>query len=159
MKRVRPMNIINDGLEPAYFKELVDNILDIPFYRAIGIEPIRLGKGYSEFSFVNTESGIVGNSNDVVHGGALMTCADTSMGLAVLAAGYKTATVRMGASFLRPCPLNSKIICKGEIVKYGSNVFFCKSQIWSDDRLVADFDGIFINQGKEDGKRAHNFNQ
>lgn len=78
-----------------------------------------------------------------------MTCADTAMGTAIRAAGYKTSTIRQNSCFLRPCPADAHISCIGKIIKSGSNLFFCEAELFADGQLVSSFDAVFANFGPE----------
>ncbi len=140
------MTAINDGIDEDRFTFLVNNMLETPIYQATGIKPLLIGNGYTELTI---EDCSFCNSKGHIHGGAQMTCADTAMGFAVRATGYRTSTVQMDSSFLHPCPSDAHIVCRGSITKSGSNLFFCQADLFADDLHISSFSGVFVNLGPE----------
>lgn len=140
-------NVLNQGLDEAWFDYLVKSIQKSKFYRLNGVELTALGLGTAEFTITNDHSAT--NSSGYIHGGLIMTVADSSMGNAVRTRGIKTTTVDFSTSFLRPTPAQADIICRGEILKLGKNLVFTAAKITADDILVATSKGTFYNFGSE----------
>ena len=141
------MNVINEGVEPSHFQALLQNLLYLPLYQEQGIQPIRMQKGYVEFTISGSKT--VHNAAGDIHGGVQLTCGDTAMGTAVRTLGIRTATIQLNSNFLFPCPVNAAILCTGKIVESGKDFFFCQSEIRADGKVVSTFDGVFANLGPE----------
>ena len=85
-----------------------------PFVDLIGLRVTAATVDRIEAELVATES--LGNRNGVVHGGAIMTMADSLGGVATmlnLADGLTTTTLESKTNFLRPVPLGetARAVC------------------------------------------------
>jgi acyl-coenzyme A thioesterase PaaI-like protein len=85
------------------------------------------------------------NHLGTVHGGVLMTFADIGLGVAVVDAlgGPYCATAQLQIQFVATAPTGAFIICRPEIVRRTSQLFFMRGLITVDDRTVASADGIW----------------
>ncbi len=85
------------------------------------------------------------NPNGVVHGGMLMTFADTAMGqLAEDASGKLTATISLNVEFLSSTPVeNQWIECRPSITRLARTVAFLRSEISSAGTLLMVAQGVW----------------
>ncbi|MES2488809.1 MAG: PaaI family thioesterase [Pseudomonadota bacterium] len=82
---------------------------------------------------------------DVVHGGALMTFADISLGYgAARALGHSACvTAQLQTHFVSSAPVGSFISCQPEVVRKGASLVFTRGLICVGDKTVVSADGIW----------------
>lgn len=102
----------------------------------------------------------LGNDNlGVVHGGAIMTFADMSLGLGVAhatgSAGY-FVTAQLSVQFVASANVGELVTCQPEVVRKTSSMVFMRGLILAGERTVASADGIFkmLNPEKFDRLKA-----
>lgn len=85
------------------------------------------------------------NPNGVVHGGMLMTFADTAMGqLAESASGKLTATISMNVEFVAATPVeNQWVECRPAISRLGRSIAFMRGEISSNGTLLMVTQGVW----------------
>lgn len=69
------------------------------------------------------------NLYGIVHGGVLMTLADTACGAACLAKNKKVVTIDLGMDFMHSVPLTTRLIAKGTVLHDGRRTMTCESEI------------------------------
>ena len=92
------------------------------------------------------------NLNDVSHGGFLMAFADTIGGYFSFKTVMKPiVTVTLSSMFIRPVPINSWLVGKGKVKKYGKRTIFVEIQMYTKKNLVFMANGTWqiINIAKE----------
>ncbi|MDD3023644.1 MAG: PaaI family thioesterase, partial [Syntrophomonadaceae bacterium] len=75
------MKAENCGIEEGLFKYLVDSINHTPYYRLLGIEIAKVGKGTAELAVCANQNHA--NPLGAIHGGLIMSLADAAMGNAI----------------------------------------------------------------------------
>ena len=89
------------------------------------------------------------NLYNIVHGGVLMTLADTAMGAACLELGKKVVTVQLGIEFLHSVPLTERIITKAKVLHDGRRTMACECEMLSrEGKLFAKAHGTFYVLGQ-----------
>lgn len=89
------------------------------------------------------------NLYGIIHGGVLMTLADTASGAACLALNKKVVTINLGMEFMHSVPLTKKIIARGRVLHDGRHTMACESEITDEDgKLYAKAHGTFYVLGK-----------
>ena len=85
------------------------------------------------------------NHLGTVHGGALMTFADISLGYAVVNAlgGANCVPVQLQTQFVSSARMGEFITCRAELVRHSSQLVFMRGLISAGDRTVASADGIW----------------
>lgn len=85
------------------------------------------------------------NPNGVVHGGMLMTFADTAMGqLAEDASGKLTATISLNVEFVSATPVEDQWIeCRPSITRMGHSVAFMRGEISAGGTLLMAAQGVW----------------
>ena len=89
------------------------------------------------------------NLYNIVHGGVLMTLADTAMGAAALARNKKVVTMSLSMDFMHAVPLAKTIIAPGICLHDGKHAMTLESEIKDEDgKLYAKGHGTFYVLGK-----------
>ncbi|GAA4012231.1 hypothetical protein GCM10022408_26110 [Hymenobacter fastidiosus] len=73
------------------------------------------------------------------HGGLVATMADLVAGFAAVTLvpeGTGVVTVELKTSYLHP-GIGQKLRAVGWVLKAGRRLFFCESEVWCDDKLIA----------------------
>lgn len=109
------------------------------FHREVGltIDPAESGNGVCVV--VGTVEPRHLNLNQVVHGGVYSTALDTAMGAAVvslLSEQEVTATTSLYIDFLRPARLGQKLVGRGEVVRRGRHLAFCRGTLHDGEGLL-----------------------
>jgi uncharacterized protein (TIGR00369 family) len=80
-----------------------------------------------------------------LHGGALMTFADISMGYAAADAlgGTRCVTAQLQVHFVAPAKVGEFVQCRPEVVRRGAQLVFMRGLAVVGERTVASFDGIW----------------
>ena len=89
------------------------------------------------------------NLYNIVHGGVLMTLADTAMGAACLACNKKVVTVSLTTNFLHAVPLTTKVITTAKVLHDGRHTMTCECELKSEEgKIFAKAQGTFYVLGK-----------
>lgn len=96
------------------------------------------------------------NGGGTVHGGCLLTLADTSLFIFALPhlEGGGAVTVQLDSQFQQQGRLDDVIIATGEITRAGKTLVFGRGELRCKDRLLMSFTGILARkspQGSRDG--------
>ncbi len=114
-----------------------------PFGDLIGLEFIKLAKGYSQCTLEVNDK--LMNPHKVIHGGVLYSMADTGMGGALytyLDKNELCATLDIKITYFRGVRLGT-LICDTKVIHKGKRVAFLESEILNDERLVAKAVGTY----------------
>lgn len=88
------------------------------------------------------------NLYGIIHGGALMTLADTAMGAAALARNKKVVTMNLSMDFMHSVPMTTRIIATGTVLHDGRHTMTLESDIRDDTgKLFAKAHGTFYVLG------------
>ena len=88
------------------------------------------------------------NLYGIIHGGVLMTLADTAAGAACLALNKKVVTINLGMEFMHSIPLTTHISGTGRGRHDGRRTMTCESEIRGEDgKLYAKGHGTFYVLG------------
>jgi uncharacterized protein (TIGR00369 family) len=116
----------------ALMADLRDRMAQSEFYRWADIDVVHAEAGRVDVAFEAGPHHV--NIQGLVHGGMLVTLADTAMGLAVrtvLEPGRRHVTVQLGVEFLsagRP----GRIVATGRSLKIGRQLGFAESDVHDD---------------------------
>lgn len=89
------------------------------------------------------------NLYGIIHGGVLMTLADTASGAACLALNKKVVTINLAMDFMHAVPLTTKIIATGRVLHDGRHTMTCESELKDEEgKLYAKAHGTFYVLGK-----------
>ena len=89
------------------------------------------------------------NLYNIVHGGVLMTLADTAMGAACLVHNKKVVTISLGMEFMHAVPLTQRILTSATVLHNGTRTMSCECEILSEEgKLFAKAHAIFYVLGK-----------
>jgi acyl-coenzyme A thioesterase 13 len=117
------------------FKDNYVNLIG-PFY----YKPLE--DGSTQTAFKVDERHLNGGGN--MHGGCLLSLADTALFVIALEAlgDGRGVTLGLEAQFLNPARPGDLLIATGEITKAGASVIFVRGQIKSEARIVVTFTGV-----------------
>lgn len=87
----------------------------------------------------------------VVHGGVLMSLADTAMGFACANLGSVPTTIDMNINFLKSIKVEGPIRATASVLHYGSHIMVAEAEVYGLDKaLAAKARGTFFAVGKLD---------
>jgi uncharacterized protein (TIGR00369 family) len=89
------------------------------------------------------------NGGGSVHGGCLLTLADTSLFVFAIPhlEGGGAVTVQLDAQFQAPGREGDIIVCTGEITRAGKTLIFGRGELRSGEKLLMSFTGILSRKG------------
>jgi len=79
-----------------------------------------------------------------VHGGYVAAAFDEMLGLVQMLAGQPGMTGRLSVDYRSPTPLNTELRLEGRIDRVEGRKTFCRGEIYVDDRLCAEAEGLFV---------------
>ena len=113
-------------------------------YLHVDVVPTADGGVHMELSVEPEHTNLYG----IIHGGVLMTLADTAAGAACLALNKKVVTIDLGMEFMHSVPLTTRIIATGRVLHDGRRTMTCESEIRdADGKLYAKGHGTFYVLG------------
>lgn len=85
------------------------------------------------------------NSIGIVHGGMIMTFADSALGQVVLdtIGGARCATIQFQTHFAAAVRIGDFVICRGEVVRRSLTLIFVRGILSVREKPVASVDGIW----------------
>jgi acyl-coenzyme A thioesterase 13 len=87
------------------------------------------------------------NLSGVVHGGAIMTLFDRSMGLNCRSSvDWPMVTASMSVNFLRPAMIGQFLRFTCTVVKIGQSAVFAESKADADNKIIAVATGTFVRR-------------
>lgn len=81
-------------------------------------------------------SEMVMNPQGSLHGGAMASAMDISMGHLVKKVAGAGATIELKIQFMRPVPVG-QATCEGRFTRRGRSISFMESRLWSEDGKLA----------------------
>lgn len=89
------------------------------------------------------------NLYGILHGGVLMTMADTAMGAACLVCNKKAVTLELGMDFMHSVPLTTRIRTRARVLHDGRHTMVAECEIFGDDgKVFAKAHGTFYVIGR-----------
>lgn len=113
------------------------------FSDSLGLEPVRLGDGEAEVSLKMAEH--LRNRGNVMHGGALFSLMDVTMGLACSSAhGFdrQSVTLECKINYIRAVA-EGEVRCVARVLHAGRRSLVVEAEILQGDKLVAKGQGTF----------------
>lgn len=135
----------NLGIDEKLFNNIIGIVEEMPFYNLLGIKMNEVGPGYAKISVTTNKDHA--NHLEMVHGGLLLTMADSAMGNAIRSLGILAVTVDLSTSIMAPGPVNEEIVARGKVVKAGRTMIFAESRVYAGDKLLVDTRGTFYKTG------------
>ena len=142
----------NAELEAAGWRILDDD----GFINFVGPMWYRHGEGSPEFAILGQDKHR--NRRGVVQGGAVMTLADRSCGMAAReAAGVEAlATVQMDTYFVDAARIGDLMVSRPRVVRTTKSLIFMTTEVSVGDHVVATAHGVFkiVRDATDRGRRA-----
>ncbi|KWR80884.1 MULTISPECIES: PaaI family thioesterase [Pseudomonas] len=113
------------------------------FSENIGLEPVRLGDGEAEVSLKMAEH--LRNRGNVMHGGAIFSLMDVTMGLACSSAhGFdrQSVTLECKINYIRAVA-EGEVRCVARVLHAGRRTLVVEADVLQGDKLVAKGQGTF----------------
>lgn len=113
------------------------------FSETIGLEPVRLGDGEAEVSLKMAEH--LRNRGNVMHGGAIFSLMDVTMGLACSSAhGFdrQSVTLECKINYIRAVA-EGEVRCVARVLHAGRRTLVVEADVLQGDKLVAKGQGTF----------------
>ena len=86
------------------------------------------------------------NSQNIVHGGVLLSMMDLAMGAAASSFGGSVVTMDVQYRFFRPAHLGDSIVAQGHVLKNGKTIAVTKGTVYSDDTVLGEASGQFFKR-------------
>lgn len=138
--------IVNENIDQRLYEYIYNTISCTPFYKLLGIDLERIGKGYARISVLPRDEHL--NPMGMVHGGLITTLADAAMGNAIRSMGIKGVTADITVSFLSSPQRDTKLEAEGKVLKAGRNLIFAEAEIYMENKLIAKSQGTFFKVGE-----------
>ena len=95
------------------------------------------------------------NPSNMLHGGITASVLDMVMGLLCryCSGGYMTPTIDMSVSYLRPAPIDKKLLIEAEVTRRGFNICHAVGRMWAEgteDIILATSAGSYYVTHKPD---------
>lgn len=119
------------------------DIMISAFSENIGLEPVRLGDGEAEVSLKMAEH--LRNRGNVMHGGAIFSLMDVTMGLACSSAhGFdrQSVTLECKINYIRAVA-EGEVRCVAKVLHAGRRSLVVEADVFQGDKLVAKGQGTF----------------
>ncbi|WP_371370518.1 PaaI family thioesterase [Pseudomonas sp. QL9] len=113
------------------------------FSENIGLEPVRIGDGEAEVSLKMAEH--LRNRGNVMHGGAIFSLMDVTMGLACSSAhGFdrQSVTLECKINYIRAVA-EGEVRCVAKVLHAGRRSLVVEADVFQGDKLVAKGQGTF----------------
>ena len=113
------------------------------FSENIGLEPVRLGDGEAEVSLKMAEH--LRNRGNVMHGGAIFSLMDVTMGLACSSShGFdrQSVTLECKINYIRAVA-EGEVRCVAKVLHAGRRSLVVEADVFQGDKLVAKGQGTF----------------
>ncbi|MDI7774867.1 PaaI family thioesterase [Asticcacaulis sp. EMRT-3] len=93
------------------------------------------------------------NGGGTVHGGCLLTLADTSLFIFSLPCldGGSAVTVQLDSQFLSPGHEGDIIVASGEITRAGKSLIYGRGQLTCGERILMTFSGVLARKATRPG--------
>ena len=119
------------------------DIMISAFSENIGLEPVRLGDGEAEVSLKMAEH--LRNRGNMMHGGAIFSLMDVTMGLACSSAhGFdrQSVTLECKINYIRAVA-EGEVRCVAKVLHAGRRSLVVEADVFQGDKLVAKGQGTF----------------
>ncbi|CDF86854.1 putative transcriptional accessory protein [Pseudomonas knackmussii B13] len=119
------------------------DIMISAFSENIGLEPVRIGDGEAEVSLRMAEH--LRNRGNVMHGGAIFSLMDVTMGLACSSAhGFdrQSVTLECKINYIRAVA-EGEVRCVAKVLHAGRRSLVVEAEVFQGDKLVAKGQGTF----------------
>jgi len=136
----------NRGIEPDLFHKVLAEFNATPTCKAIGIKVNYLGRGTARLSMSVRPDFI--NAEGLLHGGFIVTLADTAMGYAIKTLGYKIVTLELNVNYFAPALLGTEVSVEANVIDAGSSSIVAEAALYNgDNKLAAKSRGTFFIYG------------
>ena len=128
-----------------YGKDIAERLVDPnlnTFDKFLDFDIIKAEENHSELSMLVTQQLL--NVGDVMHGGAALTLADCTMGMAVKYLDEPYITMDVNYHFLRSAVLGERIRAVGDVVKLGKTTIVTEATLYNEkDQPIGKATGSF----------------
>lgn len=114
------------------------------FGQYIGMQLVKQKEGKAEVSLTVEKHHL--NSQEIVHGGVLLSMMDLAMGAAASSYGSAVVTMDLQYRFFRPARLGETIYARGEVLKNGKTIVVSKGAIYIDEQCIGEASGQFFKR-------------
>jgi acyl-CoA thioesterase len=126
-----------------------------PAWQMLGIKLEELAEGFARLS-LNTKPEFL-NFVNTVHGGIIVTLADSAFGYALNSIHFPTVACQLNIHFLNPTLAGEQLVAESRVVKSGKRTMMAEVDVKTyDGKLVAKATGTGIPLDKELDKLSPN---
>jgi len=111
-------------------------ITDLPYARALGLELLGVGAGWTELALPYRADLVGDPATGVMHGGAVSALMDTTCGGAVMShpdAGVATATLDLRIDYMRGARPGQTVRARAECIRVTRTIAFVRAVAHDDD--------------------------
>jgi len=123
--------------------DIPEDLTQSAYFKTLGCKLVRLGDGVAEVTLALEPH--LRNRGNVMHGGALFSLVDISMGLACSSShGFeqRSVTVECKINYMRAVA-EGEVTCIGTVIHAGRRTLVVEAQVLQSDKLVAKAQGTF----------------
>jgi acyl-CoA thioesterase len=123
--------------------EISEDLTESAYFKTLGCRVVRLEEGVAEVALPLEPH--LRNRGNVMHGGALFSLVDITMGLACSSAhGFdqRSVTVECKINYVRAVS-EGEVVCISTVLHAGRRTLVVEAEVRQDDKLVAKAQGTF----------------
>ncbi|MFJ3482563.1 PaaI family thioesterase [Pseudomonas sp. NPDC090202] len=123
--------------------DIAPELTESAYFKTLGCKLVNLGDGVAQVSLALEPH--LRNRGNVMHGGALFSLVDITMGLACSSShGFdrQSVTVECKINYMRGVP-DGEVICTATVLHAGRRTLVVEADVRQDDKLVAKAQGTF----------------
>ncbi|SEQ71424.1 acyl-CoA thioesterase [Pseudomonas sp. NFACC02] len=123
--------------------DIPEGLTESAYFKTLGCKLVRLGDGVAEVTLALEPH--LRNRGNVMHGGALFSLVDITMGLACSSShGFdkQSVTVECKINYVRGVA-EGEVTCIGTVLHAGRRTLVVEAEVRQDDKLVAKAQGTF----------------
>ena len=137
-------------MNPEDIERMRQASLEEPAWRLLGINLEKGSEGYAKASLMIKPEFL--NFVGTIHGGIIMTLADSAFGYAVNTLHFPTVACQFNTHFLNPAKQDEELVAECRVVKAGKRIVMAEISVETrDGRLIARATGTGIPLAKEPG--------
>ncbi len=137
----------NQGLDSRLFESIVNTNIECNYHELLGIYIKTVQPGICVLT-MDIQDRLI-NPQNIAHGGAMFSLADTAIGMATRSKNRIVRTLESSINFLHPVRLGDTLSATGTIVSFGSKIIVGQAEIVNQNNTpVAVMTGTFYNKEK-----------
>lgn len=146
----------NGGIEKVLFDKIIKLNKECNYHNLLKMYITKICPGEAIMEMIIDHEHI--NPQNVAHGGAAYSLADTVMGIAIRSLNHLGVTIEMNINYTRPAMFMDKLTAQGKVLNLGKRIIVTQGKVYNQkNELLAISRGTFYNTGaflKDDAQPA-----